>query len=177
MHHRHWLAAVALLAAAASAHATHFEYRIDLSGTYTEGSIDGCTPPDFEGCPKPGTLTGVLSFDTPSAEDGTYMIDGAFGDITNFYVSLGGLPYDVLYGGVDLYGGVPGGVVQSLDQTEYFFFNWADRSAVYSYDYGYHNGNGSFTGTLSTIPEPGTGLLMLAGLAALAGRRARRSVA
>ena len=51
------------------------------------------------------------------------MIDGASGDITNFYVSLGGLPGDVLWGGVDLTNGVPSGVVQSLDMTEYFNFN------------------------------------------------------
>ena len=172
MRQRPLLAAAVLLALSAAAHAEHFEYRISLSGTYSDGDTDGCTPPfDQPSCPRPGTLTGFLRFDTPSGSDGNYAIGG---DITDFYVSLGGLPGDVLWGGVDLTGGVPSGLVQSLDMTEYFNFNWADRSAIYTYDYGYHNPNGSFTGLLSAVPEPGPLTLLLAGLVGLTGLGRRR---
>ncbi len=176
MRHRPLLAAAALLAVSAAARAEHFEYRVTLSGTYSDGDSEGCTPPEFNqpSCPQAGTLSGTLSFDTPSSGDGDYTIDGAFGDITNFYVSLGGLPGDVLWGGVDLASGVPSGVVQSLDQTEYFNFSWGDRSVVYSYDYGYHSPNGSFTGLLSTVPEPAPLTLLLVGMAGLAGIVRRR---
>ena len=171
------MAALALAATAIAAHAEHFSYRINLSGTYALGGPDQCTEIDQSGCPQPGTLTGTMSFDTPGSADGGYAIDGSFGDVTNFYVSLGGMPGDVLFGEVDLFGSVPSGVVQSLDMTEYFLFDAGAGTASYSYDYGYHNPNGAFTGTLSAIPEPATVLLLLAGVVGLVGRRGHRRAA
>jgi hypothetical protein len=183
MRQRRLLAAAVLLLACVAARAEHFEYRVSLTGTFSDGGTDGCTPPDLNqpGCSQPGTLLGLMSFDTPSGADGNYAVDGAFGDVKNFTLSLGGFPGDVLFGGIDLTGGVPSGVVQALDLTEYFNFNWGDHSAVYTYDYGYHNANGSFTGVLTAVPEPAPLTLLLAGLAACAGmawrRPARRPVA
>ena len=170
---RHWAAAALLAALTAAAHAEHFQYAVNLSGTYSLGGTDGCTPPDFNqpACPRPGTLSAMLSFDTPSSADGTYMIGS---DVTDFVVTLGALPGDLLFGGIDLIGGVPDGAVFAADGTESFVFNAGQHSASYSYDYGYHQPNGSFSGVLSAVPEPSRWMMVLAGLAASAaiGRRA-----
>ena len=165
------LAAAAMAAAAASAHAEHFQYGLALSGTYSIGGTEGCYPPfDQPACPRAGTLTATLSFDTPSGSDGSY---GVGSDITNFVVTLGSLPSDFLFGGVNLTGGVPDGSVQAFDESEKFSFDWATHSAWYSYDYGYHGASGSFSGAMIAAPEPSPALLLFAGLAAvgLAGRR------
>jgi len=176
MRPRHWPAAIALLAAAVTAHAEHFQYRVDLSGTYSEGGTDGCYPPDFNqpACPQPGKLTATLSFDTPDNSDGSYSIEGNFGDITDFSVNLGEMPEDSLFGGVNVVNGAPNGSVQAADQSETFTFDWASRSATYVYDYGYHNPNGSFAGTLSAVPEPAPTPLMLTALAGMVGVALRR---
>jgi hypothetical protein len=118
----------------------------------------------------------MLSFDTPASGDGSYLIEGSFGDITNFYVSLGDLPYDTLYGGVNVVNGAPNGSVQASDQSETFTFDWADRSATYVYDYGYHAANGNFAGTLSAVPEPASLGSMIVALAGLLGLRFRRGM-
>ena len=62
MRTRRLLAAAALLAASALAHAEHFQYDLDLSGTYSLGGTEGCTPPDFDqpACPRNGTLIGFM---------------------------------------------------------------------------------------------------------------------
>ena len=171
------LAAAAMAAAAASAHAEHFQYGLALSGTYSIGGTDGCYPPDFDqpACPRAGSLTATLSFDTPSGSDGSY---GVGSDITNFVVTLGSLPSDFLFGGVNLTGGVPDGNVRAFDDSEKFTFDWATRTAWYSYDYGYHGANGNFSGAMFAAPEPSPAMLLLAGLAAvgvIGQRRAARS--
>jgi len=173
MRHGHLLAAAALLAASASVHAEHFQYAVSLAGTYSEGGTDGCTPPNFDqsACPRAGSLSAMLSFDTPSSADGSYSIEEGFGDVTNLVVTLGWLPTDSLLGGVNLNNGVPNGTVQASDQTETFMFDWGNRSASYSYDYGYHEANGIFTGSLSAVPESATAMLLLAGLFGLLGLR------
>lgn len=170
MRHRRMLATLGLLAACSAAHAEHFQYAVELSGTYSLGGTDGCYPPDFNqpACPRPGSLTAFLSFDTPTSADGAFFIGS---DVTNFVVTLGYMPEDSLLGGIQLYGGVPSGTVLAADESERFTFDWGDHSASYSYDYGYHAANGSFTGTLSAVPEPLGALPLLAGLAALYGRR------
>jgi hypothetical protein len=162
---RQALATAALLIGAGAAHAEHFEFTVSLNGMFSEAGTDGCTPPfDQPTCPHAGHLSGLLSFDTPRSADGSYSIEDQFGDITDFFVNLGGLPYDTLYGGVNLTGGMPSGTVQSSDQTESFAFDWADRSASYVYDYGYHNINGAFSGSLSLVSESETPALMLLGI-------------
>lgn len=175
MRKRRLLAAAALLCATVGAHAEHFEYKVDLTGTYSLGGTDGCFPPDFNqpACPQPGKLTALLSFDTPGQGDGSFMIEGDWGDITDFQVGLGWLSNETLFGGVNVNAGVPNGSVQAFDATESFTFDWATRSASYEYDYGYHAANGIFAGTLSAVPEPGTAWLLLASLASLVwlGRR------
>jgi hypothetical protein len=170
------LAVAAFAAAAATAHAEHFQYGLDLSGTYSLGGTDGCYPPDFDqpACPRAGTLTATLSFDTPSEADGSYMVGG---DVTNFIVTLGSMPTDFLLGGINLTGGVPDGVVRAIDESESFSFDWATRSARYSYDFGYHGANGSFTGTMLALPEPSHALLLLAGLLAVGAAGRRRAAA
>ena len=169
--------ATALLSIAASAQAEHFQYRVDLAGLYSGGGSEGCFPPDFNqpACPREGSLTAILSFDTPSGDDGSYLIADSFGDITNFYVNLGGLPGDSLFGAVNLNAGVPNGSVQASDQSETFTFDWATRSASYIYDFGYHNPYGNFAGTLSSVPEPSLLALLLAGCAGFAWTGRRRA--
>jgi hypothetical protein len=173
------LAAAALAAIAATAHADHFQYAVNLTGTYSLGGTDGCTPPDFDqpACPRPGKLSALLTFDTPSGLDGSYMVGS---DIMNFVVTLGSLPEDFLFGGVNLSGGIPNGSVEAFDESERFSFDWASQGAWYSYDFGYHGANGSFSGTLLALPEPPLAWPMLAGLAAFAwaarrGRTANRA--
>ncbi len=177
MRHPRWAATAALLVACAGAHAEHFQYAVSLSGTYSMGGTDGCSPPDFDqpACPREGTLAAMLSFDTPSGLDGAYLIEDGFGDITNFKIDLGYLPQQSLFGGVNLLAGVPSGSVQSADGMELFTFDWATRSASFTYDYGYHMANGSFTGNLAAVPEPATALLMLAAAGALGALRRRRA--
>lgn len=179
MRHRRMLAAAALLTTALAAHAEHFEYAVELTGTYSAGGTEGCTPPLFDqpACPQTGSLSGLLSFDTPTSGDGSWTIEGNFGDITDFSVNLGSLDSEVLFGGVSVIGGAPNGSVGPSDNSESFVFDWATRTASYDYDFGYHAPNGMFSGTLSAVPEPSVALLLLTGLAGVAGtagRRARR---
>ena len=176
MRQRRLLTAAALLCATVGAHAEHFEFKVDLTGTYSLGGALGCFPPDFDqpACPQPGKLTALMSFDTPGHGDGSFLIEGDMGDITDFRVGLGWLSNESLFGGINVNAGVPNGSVQAFDETEMFTFDWATRSASYEYDYGYHAANGSFFGRLSVVPEPATFGLLLAGLASLAWM-ARRS--
>ncbi len=175
MRQRHLIAALALLAGTTAAQARHFEYDLDLQGTYSVGGTEGCYPPDFNqpACPRDGTLTARMSFDTPGNADGSWLIAGSFGDITNFTVDLGNLGSEDLYGGVSLVDGRPSGSVQTLDATDLFGFDWATGRATFSYDYGYHEPNGTFAGTMSAVSEPATAGLLLLGLGALATRRRR----
>ena len=175
MRHRRFLAAAALLAFTSLARAEHFEYDIDLQGTYSLGGTEGCTPPNFSepACPRNGFLMAHLSFDTPMDGDGSWSITDHFGDITDFSIDLGALPGDSLYGGVNVNGGVPNGFVTASDQTETFSFDWATRTASYTYDYGYHGAFGTFAGTMLALPEPAAPLMLLAGLMAVAGVRRR----
>jgi hypothetical protein len=163
-------AALALICVTASAHAEHFQYDVNLSGMYSDGGTDGCYPPDFNqpACPREGTRTATFSFDTPTGADGSFLVEGNFGDITDFQTNLGGLAQGPLFGGVNLYGGVANGVVQTSDGLETFTFDWATRSATYIYDYLDHNPWGNFKGTLSAVPEPGSASTFLAGLLAMA---------
>jgi hypothetical protein len=174
------LAAVLLIIAGA-AHAEHFEFKVELTGTYAGGGTDGCYPPDFNqpACPQPGSLSAILSFDTPSSADGSYLIADGFGEVTDFAVSLGSLQSatEALYGGINLNDGIASGTVQAFDQSETFSFNWADRIASYSFNGGDYGGSGVFTGFLSAVPEPAMPILMLLGLASLAGSARRRGAA
>lgn len=176
MRQHRFLAIAALLATCAAAHAEHFQFAMNLSGTYSIGGAEGCAPP-FEqpACPRPGSLAAVLSFDTPSSADGTYAIVDTFGDVTDFSVDLGYLAQEPLYGAIYLVGGVASGFVQPVDDSETFSFDGGTRVATYSYDFGDHAANGDFSGTLVAVPEPTRIALLMAGLAALwtAGRRRR----
>src|SRR5471032_3190456 len=117
------LAAAALLATCAAAHAEHFQFALNLSGTYSIGGAEGCAPPfDQPACPRPGSLAAMLSFDTPSSADGTYAIVDTFGDVTDFSVNLGYLGQEPLYGAIYLVGGVASGFVQPVDDSETFSF-------------------------------------------------------
>ena len=60
-------------------------------------------------------------------------------------------------------GDAPNGNVRASDMTQYFAFDWASHSAVYTYDYGYHEANGNFSGTLRAVPEGSNAALMLGG--------------
>lgn len=181
MRTRQFLAAAALLAATAAAHAEHFDFRVSLDGTYSVGGTEGCFPPLFDqpACPRAGHLDAIMSFDTPSSADGDYQIGSGPDQVSNFTISVGAFATDVLVGDIGLLDGAPGGNILALDESERFMFDWADRSASFQYDYGYHGANGIFTGTLSTAPEPGPAAMMLAALAAMLGvanaRRARRA--
>jgi len=177
MRHHRTLAAVALLITVASAPARHYGYEVNLTGTYTVGGPQGCTPADQTGCPQPGAMLGSVSFDTPSDGDGSWLIESNYGDITDFLVTVGSLPTDTLYGDINVVDGAPNGSVQALDQSETFTFDWATRSAEYSYGFPAPSPNGNFTGTLTAVPEPATGVLLLAGLAGLVGARRRRASA
>lgn len=171
------LAAAALLCAAAGAHAEHFQYRVDLTGQYSAGGTDGCSPPDFSqpACPRNGSQTATFSFDTPGTADGSWMIAGNSGEILDFTIGLGWLTTGSLYGGVNLAGGIPNGSVQTVDGLETFTFDAATRTATWDYDYLDHNPWGHFYGTLSAVPEAGTSASLLAGLMAmLAAFRTRR---
>jgi hypothetical protein len=182
MLNRQMLAAAVLLVACAAAHAEHFDFLVSLNGTYSAGGTDGCTPPLFDqpACPRPGHLDATLSFDTPSAADGDYLLGDGPDEISNFSVGVGGFATDVLLGDIGLLDGVPSGNIQAVDESEHFFFDWADRYASFDYDYGYHGANGSFVGTLSLAPEPAAPAMLLTALVAMigAGRarlRARRA--
>ncbi len=137
-------------------------------------------PFDQPACPRDGYRSATLSFDAPSSADGYYLIEDRYGDITDFSVTLGSLSSDVeaLYGGVSLLGGLASGTAQDFASFERFSFDWETRSASYSYDYGYHNPNGSFVGTMYAVPEPASARLTPEGVAALAGvpRRGRTVV-
>ena len=175
---RFWLAAAVLLTSSVAARAEHFQYSVSLKGTYSEGGTEGCFPPEFNqpACPRAGFLNALLSFDTPGTGDGAFAVTGGYGDITDFLVTLGGMPGDDLYGGVEILDGVANGTVQTLDGSEYFSFDWASRTASYSYDFGYHNPNGAFSGLLSSVPEPASLALVLIGLAGVVRHRSRRSL-
>ncbi|MFL6696433.1 MAG: PEP-CTERM sorting domain-containing protein [Vitreoscilla sp.] len=165
---------------ALTAHAEHFQYAVSLSGTYSGGGTEGCFPPfDQPACPRSGSLSAVMSFDTPIDGDGSWLIEPGLTDIADFSISLGAFSTDLLVGGISVTGGAPQGTVQALDDSESFSFDWATRTARFTYDYGYHAPNGSFAGSLSAVPEPAVALLMLAGLglgAATRGERRRRTV-
>ncbi|MCK9685844.1 hypothetical protein [Scleromatobacter humisilvae] len=178
MTYRRMLAAVALLAVASAAHAEHFEYAVQLTGTYEGGGTGGCTPPfDQPGCPTAGSISGMMSFDTPTNGDGSWLIEPGLTDITNFTTSFGSFSTDLLLGGISVSDGSPSGSVQAIDESESLSFDGAGRTVSYSFGYaGTHGGTGSFTGTLSAVPEPSLALTMLAALAGvvpLARRRGR----
>ncbi len=161
------LAVAALLTTALAAHAEHFQYAVSLSGTYSGGGTEGCFPPfDQPACPHTGALSAVMSFDTPIDGDGSWQIMPGATDITDFTVSLGSFSTELLVGGISVTDGEPSGTVQAIDDSETFSFDWASRTAEYSY-VGDRGAQGSFAGTLSDVPEPGIALLLLAGLAGL----------
>lgn len=170
------LVAGAVLCAAVSAHAEHFQYRVDLTGTYSVGGPEGCGPPNFDqpACPRQGSGTATFSFDTPSNADASWLIAGDSGDIVDFRIDLGALAGGSLFGGVNVTGGVPNGTVQTPDGLETFTFDWATRTASWDYDYLDHNPWGHFTGILTAVPEPGTRASLLAGLATILAAAARR---
>ena len=171
------LAAVALLALASAAHAAHFEYAVSLTGTSQGGDPGGCTPPfDQPGCPTASSISGLLSFDTPTSGDGTWMIQPGIADITHFSTSFSSFSGEPLVGDISVTGGKPSGSVQAIDGSESFSFDWASRTASYSYAFGDFGASGSFTGTLSAVPEPSPALMLLAalvGVVPLARRRDR----
>ncbi len=179
MKRRAMLAVVALAATAATAHAERYEYAVHLSGTWAGGDPEGCFPPLFNqpSCPHAATLSGVISFDTPVNGDGSWTIAPYLTNITDFSSSLGSFATELLVGDISVTGGSPSGTVQALDDSETLSFDWASRTAGYWYAAGPFGATGTFTGTLSAVPEPDAGLLLLAGLAGVglaAGARARR---
>ena len=180
MNLRRVLAVAVLMATALAAHAEHFQYAVNLSGTYSGGGTEGCFPPfDQPACPRTSTLSAMMSFDTPVDGDGSWQIEPGFTDITDFTVNLGSFSTDLLVGGISVTDGKPSGTVQAIDDSETFSFDWASRTAEYSY-VGDRGAQGSFAGTLSAVPESGSASLLLAGLAgiglvaAACARRARQ---
>lgn len=178
MRHRRFLAAAALLAFTSLARAEHFEYDLQMRGTYTVGGTDGCTPPGFDqpACPQSGRLTAVMSFDLPAMTDGDYLVGFGPEGVSNFNLSLGSFSTDSLLGDIQLIGGVPSGNVQAVDGSERFMFDWGQQTAFFTYSYGDFGASGTFSGAMTSAPEPSTTATLLLGLCAGLGwaRRSRR---
>ncbi|MEP6504926.1 MAG: PEP-CTERM sorting domain-containing protein [Betaproteobacteria bacterium] len=174
-------------------------FRVDGSGVFALGGIEGCSPagPDSLHCPHDVRWTGLFTVKTASDADGTYDAGEVSetgwvpGGILSVYMgsNVGGTSVDAQDSpGVQFFPGVyPYAVTivdhqvigiewTSEDMPEGTNFLQVDGFNVQYQTGSYHGTYADVTGTLTAIPEPGGVALFMVGLAAvtLGRRRTRR---